>query len=252
MNEKTIQSSQTDANKQEVIDDILQNLPVDTEIELTLPSKCKFYNLPDPHSPVSVKPLTFEDEKAIANIKASEKIDPISFLLSKSVSNLNLSELLPMDKLYILYKIREISYGPMYPVLITCPKCREDSEVNIDLSNLLVNEVPDDLEDPRTIMLPTLKKEAVVKFPRLKDEKYLNLLNSKNAQLWRFIESIDGHSDKQIISKVLEKMPLVDMHLILKELGRPEYGIDSKINFICGACEGESVVDIPIGENFFS
>ena len=54
------------------------------------------------------------------------------------------------------------------------------------------------------------------------------------------------------ISKVLEKMPLKDMHLIINELTKPEYGLDSKINFICGDCEVQTVVEIPIGENFFS
>ena len=157
-----------------------------------------------------------------------------------------------MDKLCLLYKIREVSYGTEYKSHITCPKCGSESEVNIDISKLLLNEIPDDLTDPRTVHLPTIKKDATIRFPRLREEKYLNFLENKNLQFWRFVEDIDGNRDKKVISKVLEKLPISDMHAIIAGLTLPDYGLDSKINYVCGDCEGESVVDIPIGENFFS
>ena len=252
MQDSMTNDQQSENLTQKAIDSILENLPVELEIDVNLPSKCKFYTLPNPAANVSVRPMTFEDEKAIATIKKSNNIDPINHLLTRCVNNLNVNELLMMDKLYLLYKIREVSYGPEYKINITCPKCNSESEVKIDISKLLLNEVPDDLTDPREVTLPAIKKNAVVRFPRLKDEKYINFLENKNVQFWRFIENIDGHKDKKVISKVLEKLPITDMHIIISELTKPEYGLDSKINFICGDCEAETVVDIPIGENFFS
>jgi hypothetical protein len=247
-----INNSESDATTQEEVDAILENLPTEVETQVSLPSRCKFYSLPDPASPVSVRPMTFEDEKAIATLKRSDRTDPINYLLSRCVINLNINELLTMDKLCLLYKIREVSYGPEYKVQISCPKCASDSEVKIDISKLLVNEVTDDVKDPRTVNLPTIKKDIVIRFPRLKDEKYLNFLEKKSDQFWRFVDSIDGNRDKKVISKVIERLPLRDIHIILDKLLLPEYGLDSKINYICGDCEGETVVDIPIGENFFS
>ena len=252
MQDSMLNNPQPEGATQDAIDSILENLPTELETDVDLPSKCKFYSLPDPGSNVSVRPMTFEDEKAIATIKKSDRMNPINYLLSRCVNNLNINELLLMDKMYLLYKIREVSYGPEYEVNITCPKCNSDSEVKIDISKLLLNEVPDDLTDPREVTLPAIKKNAIVRFPRLKEEKYLNFIENKNGQFWRFIESIDGHSDKKVISKVLDKLPLGDMHVLISELTKAEYGLDSKINYICGDCEGETVVDIPIGENFFS
>ena len=252
MNENTPINGPSDNMTQEAVDSILENLPTELETEVNLPSRCRFYTLPDPASPVSVRPMTFEDEKAIATIKKSDRMDPINYLLAKCVNNLNISELLLMDKLYLLYKIREVSYGTGYKAIIACPKCTSESEVNIDISKLLINEIPDDLTDPRKIHLPTIKKDATVRFPRLKEEKHLNFLENKKVQFWRFIEDIDGHKDKKIIAKVLEKLPIVDMHCIIGEITKTEYGMDSKINYICGECDGETVVDIPIGDNFFS
>ena len=245
-------NQQSESLTQEAVDSILEHLPTELETDVSLPSRCKFYTLPDPASPVSVRPMTFEDEKAIAAIKKSDKMDPINYLLARCVKNLNISELLLMDKLYLIYKLREVSYGTDYKVNITCPKCSAESEVNVDISKLLVKEVPDDLSDPRKIYLPTIKKDATVRFPRLKEEKYMNLLENKNVQFWRFVEDIDGHKDKKVIAKVLEKLPLADMHILIGELTKPDYGMDSQINYICGECEGESVLNIPIGENFFS
>ena len=252
MQDSMLNNPQPEGATQDAIDSILENLPTELETDVDLPSKCKFYSLPDPGSNVSVRPMTFEDEKAIATIKKSDRMNPINYLLSRCVNNLNINELLLMDKMYLLYKIREVSYGPEYEVNITCPKCNSDSEVKIDISKLLLNEVPDDLTDPREVTLPAIKKNAIVRFPRLKEEKYLNFIENKNVQFWRFIESIDGHSDKKVISKVLDKLPLGDMHVLISELTKAEYGLDSKINYICGDCAGETVVDIPIGENFFS
>tara|TARA_R110002051_G_scaffold285547_1_gene347830 strand:+ start:285 stop:1043 length:759 start_codon:yes stop_codon:yes gene_type:complete len=252
MNENTPINGPSDNMTQEAVDSILENLPTELETEVNLPSRCRFYTLPDPASPVSVRPMTFEDEKAIATIKKSDRMDPINYLLSKCVNNINISELLLMDKLFLLYKLREVSYGPFYKVGLTCPKCASNSEVNIDISKLLINEVPDDLTDPRTIHLPTLKKDAIVRFPRLVDEKYLNILETKKVQFWRFVKDIAGHTDKKVISKVIDKLPLTDMHLLIEKLTMPEYGLDSKINYVCGDCEGESVIELPIGDNFFS
>jgi hypothetical protein len=252
MIEKTLNNPESDNLKQDVVDSILENLPVEVETEVSLPSKGRFYSLPNPAAGVSVRPMTFEDEKSLATIKKSDKVEPVNYLLSKCVNNLNINELLLMDKLFLLYKIREISYGTDYKAVISCPKCFQDSEVTIDISKLLLNEVPDDLSDPRKIELPALKKSVTLRFPRLRDEKYLNFIENKNIQLWRFIEDIEGHTDKQVIAKVLEKLPLKDMHVLVSELMKPEYGLDSKINFICGDCEAETVVNIPIGENFFS
>jgi len=245
-------TEQSENLTQEEVDRILENLPTELETDVNLPSRCKFYSLPDPASPVTVRPMTFEDEKAIATIKKSDRMNPINYLLAKCVGNLNISDLILMDKLYLLYKIREVSYGTEYKAIITCPKCESDSEVNVDISKLLVNEVPDDLTDPRKIHLPVIKKDTTIRFPRLKEEKYLDFFDKKSVQFWRFVEDIDGNRDKKVIAKVLEKLPLTDMHLIISEITKPDYGLDSKINFICGECEGESVVNVPIGENFFS
>lgn len=239
------------SEKQEAVEKILEFLPTEVELPVDLPSRGKFYNLIDPSEPVTVRPMTFDDEKVIANIRAG-KVNPINLLLSRCVNNIPVADLILIDKIYLLYKIREASYGSDYNAIITCPKCTVQSEVKVDLSKLNVNEVPDDISNPREVELKKIKKIAKVRFPKLNEEHYLALDSDKNSQFWRFVDEIDGCTDKQVISEVIKKLPLADMHTILKEITQMDYGIDSRINFICSECEDESVVEVPLGADFFT
>ena len=92
----------------------------------------------------------------------------------------------------------------------------------------------------------------MVRFPRLNEEKHLSLTDDKPSQFWRFVEAIDGCTDKQVIAEVIKKLPLSDMHTLVKEITQVDYGIDPRINFICSECEGESIVDVQLGDNFFT
>ena len=242
---------QISTDKQEAVNKILEFLPPEVEIPVSLPSRGKFYNLIDPGEPVSVTPMTFDDEKAIVN-STKGKADPINILLTRCVKNVHVGELILMDKIYLLYKIREASYGSDYASLITCPKCTTQSEVTVNLSKLNVTEVPEDITNPREIDLKKLKKKALVRFPRLNEEKHFSFDTDKSSQLWRFIDSIDNCTDKQVISEVVRKLPLSDTHILVKEILQSEYGIDTRINFVCSECEEESIVDVPLGENFFT
>ena len=238
-------------DKQEAVDKILEFLPPEVEVPVNLPSRGKFYNLIDPGEPVTVTPMTFDDEKAIANSQRG-KVDPINLLLSRCVNNIHVSELILMDKIYLLYKIREASYGSDYNAEVTCPKCFSKSEVTVDLGKLNVKEVPEDMTNPREIELKKIKKTALVRFPRLNEEKFLAFDSDKSAQLWRFVDSIDECKDKPVLAEVIKKLPLSDVHTFLKEITQTDYGIDPRINFVCSECEEESIIDVQLGENFFT
>ena len=121
-----------DTAKQRIIDDILKDLPTSVETEVILPSEAKLYTLKDPSSPITLRPMTFEDERAL--ISGSKDVDPVTLLLQRCVTNINIAELLPMDKLYLLMKLREISYGDEYKTTLICQHCRFENITTIKLS----------------------------------------------------------------------------------------------------------------------
>jgi hypothetical protein len=61
---------------------------------------------------------------------------------------------------------------------------------------------------------------------------------------------IDGHSDKSIIAAVIDKLPIRDVRGILNTI-KSDYGVDTKIKFVCKDCGGAAVMDLPIDANFF-
>jgi hypothetical protein len=234
--------------KQHIVDEILKEVPSDVAIDVDLPSECRAYTLPNPGEPVTLRPMTFEDEKNIVGAKKDQ--DPTNLVLQRCTSNLNISDLLSIDKLYLLMKLREISYGDEYNTLLVCQSCKAENPTTVKLSSLNVNPVPDDFTDPVEFILPSLQKKIKVRLPRVRDEKILTNSDTALDQIWRFVEEVDGHADKSIIAAVLNKLPIKDMRTILNAM-KTEFGIDTKVKFRCNDCKEVSVIDLPIDVNFF-
>lgn len=238
-----------DSAKQQIIDNILGSLPASVETEITLPSEAKLYTLIDQGLPITLRPMTFEDERAL--ISSDKNSDPVNLLLGRCVKNINIGDLLPMDKLYLLMKLREISYGNEYKTTLICQHCKFENISTIKLSELAVTPVPDDFKEPVEVTLPKIGKIAKVRFPRVRDERYLLSSEDIFNNLWRFVTEIDGHQDKSIISAVIDKLPLVDMKTITNAL-KVEYGLDTKVKLVCSKCEGTSLLELPLNANFFN
>lgn len=233
-------------NREEIISNILGEMPSTSEIIVNFPSEYKVYSKKE--GEVTLRPMTFDDEKAISLNKKEQ--DPINLLLQRCLNNININELLIFDKFYSILKLRELSYGDDYNVLLICDHCKAENDLTVKLSQLNVNPVPDDFEEPHKVTLPVIKKEALIRFPRVKDEPYIKDVTLALDNLWRFIVSIDSNEDKSIIAEVINKLPLVDIKTLLKAINLP-YGVDTKIKFKCKSCGGVSVTDLPINSNFF-
>lgn len=239
-----------DSAKQQIIDSLLKEAPSRDAVEVELPSECKIYELEDPASPITIRPMTFEDEKTLITVSKNNQ-DPTNTLIQRCVTNIKVNELLQMDKLFLLMKLREISYGDDYQVLLICQECRAENPTTVKISELNVNPVPDDFCDPIEVFLPEIKKKIKVRLPRVKDEKFTTDASTIYEQLWRFVVDIEGYTDKSIIAAVVSKLPIRDIRTILNAI-KTDYGLETKVKFICKECGGASVVDLPITSGFFN
>tara|TARA_R110000824_G_scaffold232537_1_gene420648 strand:- start:1126 stop:1896 length:771 start_codon:yes stop_codon:yes gene_type:complete len=238
-------------NDEAVIADLLKDVPIQDAIGVELPSRNKFYKLLNGAQQIFVRPMTFADEKALVSTKHAN-VDVLNVLLARCVSNVDVPSLLLMDKLFLIMKIREISYGNDYKVTINCPSCRRENKVSFDLSLLQTRFIEEDFEIPIPVKLPVLKKEITIRLPRVADEGYLQNAEISAANLWRFIESVDGHTKKTIVSGVLGKLPIKDMHTILKTINSDNYGIDPNVRFACTYCSHHEAMELPISADFFT
>ena len=254
MTDQTNTEAKKELNKlseSQLIDQILSNMPDTKEVEIDLPSKNKFYSLIDPNKGVSLRPMTFQDERSLISSKGGN-MEALNKILDRCVSNVKIKDLLQMDKLFLVMKLRELSYGDEYQAEITCPACKTDSSVKFILSQMPVTYMEDELTNPVTIDLPILKKAIKVRFPRVSDEHYFINAEYAMENLWRFIEEIDGVKGKAVIQKVVPQLPLKDAHAVLDVISASKYGINTKVRFECVYCSHNENMELPITSDFFT
>ena len=231
------------------LDEVFANLPTETETLVELPSKGKFYKSQN----ITVRPMTFEDEKAMVLAK-KDKADAINVLLSRCVMGVSIPDLLLIDKLFLILKIREISYGDTYTSLVNCSKCAHENTLTFKLSDLPVTYIDDSVTSEIEVTLPVTKVNLKLRLPTVMDEKYINDDVRVFDNLWRFVSEINGSDDKVLISKFLKdpRVPLRDMHTITNTIGMVEYGVQTKVRFDCESCGGANIINLPLGADFFT
>lgn len=246
-NKQILGSSNTDRDA--ALDAMFGDIKEDTVTITELPSRGKFY---DGFQGIEIKPLTYMDEQRILTTRDGD-IDLVSKLLEKTVEGVSIDNLLSMDKMYLLMKVREVSYGDQYDFNVACTNCSTEVKASINLSeHLNLNMVDEDLEDPRTFKLPKLNVDVTVRFPRSKDEVFLKDGESTYKNIYRFILDIDGNSDPIFISKAVKRMHIQDIKKIISQTTRGEYGVDPKFMFECPECSFSEVMSIPMDVGFFS
>ena len=237
------------ASHDSVLNELFKNMPEGESWEVSLPSKGKFYTN---FTGATVTALTFQDEERILNSKGKGS-NIINMLVDTCVQGVNVQELLTMDKLFLLMKIRELSYGSEYEFPIGCTQCHKEIITTIDLdSHFKIKEVPEDFTDPREITLPKLGVDVKVVFPRTRDEAYLEDSKTVIKNLYRFVISLGEITDPVLISKAIKRMHIQDVKTIIKEVNREEYGIDPRFMFECPSCKNSTLMAIPLGVDFFS
>jgi len=237
------------SQRDSALDDLFGKVK-DTSMTVTkLPSKGKFYS---DFNGIKISPLKFLDEQLILTGKDIEK-DIVTELLEKTVEGINVNEILLMDKNYLLMKLREVSYGDDYEFGVVCNHCSYESKSKIELSKQLnLTQIPESFEDPRTIILPKLGVETVIRLPRNREEPYLMDTETIYKNLYRFVVSLNGNTDPVFISKAIDRMEIADAKTLFREITVTKYGIDPRFVFKCGKCGHKETLAVPIDAGFFS
>ena len=244
---------QIEGKKAEDYEDALNTLfskvQAPDSLPVELPSKGKFYK---EFGDITVQPLTFADEERILR-SGGKGGDVISMILDTCIEGIQIQDLIAMDKLYLLLKVREASYGPLYSFSIGCPNCQAEIKTEIDIiDGLRVKTVDDDMEDPRTVTLPNLGVEAKVKFPRVREDGFLKDSETALKNLYRFVVSLNDETDPIFISKALKRMHIMDVKTIVKAVHKGEFGVDSRFMFECPSCDNSTLMEMPLDAGFFS
>ena len=202
---------------------------------------------------VNIRPFNFEDEKNLRNIKKiSDGTLVVQKLIENCVEDLDYSTLSLIDKNYILFKLREVSYGDDYKVEVTCGQCSEVNALSILFSELPVVYATTELLADLKVTLPDSEVVVSYKLPTVGEESLLADTTSLVDHLWRFIKDINGHTERMVIQGFLPKTTARDVATLREEVFNSSIGLQTQVGYVCNNCNADSVIELPITESFFN
>lgn len=202
-----------------------------------------------------VRELTGADEEAIA--KAGSIGKALNTLLQRGlvklgmddVKSTDLDTLLAGDRDAILLGIRRVTFGNTIPLDITCPSCRADQKVEIDLTaDVPLSKLQDPVSDRRWEVKTKLGMVKVALPNGLVQKKLMEAIDSTSAEvntilLSGCIVSIDG--SPSIGTGVALSLGMNDRSKIIEQIidrnPGPRLG---EVKKVCKAC-GEDI-ELPL------
>lgn len=116
---------------------------------------------------VTLRPMTTKEEKIIYTSRDMSFIEKIVKSCIVEPKNIDIDLLHPNDITYLLYMIRELTFGPNYKQKMQCPYCGLRQDIEIDITEMTY-EILD---------LESLDEKLNVKLPVCGDTVQLKLLS---------------------------------------------------------------------------
>lgn len=237
--------------------------------DFILPSKGKVYNTPF-NPEVKLRSMTVAEE--MKRLTASEDqfrtmADIIEDCLETKLP-ISVYDMCLGDYQYLLHKLRIVTYGSDYKLVIRCPLCGEIFEWPINLDELKVSEYDDEVEKLKFVKLPITgktvelrfqtprdldfierrKKEMKKQFPEMKADPTL-MLNIETL-----INTIDGQPINRVTaSNFIKKLPMKDVNLILHSYEKLQNKVGIDINLVaqCPECKYDVKTTFRFTNEFF-
>lgn len=171
------------------------------------------------------------------------------------------------DYQFLLHKLRIVTYGPEYKMMIKCKDCNTVTESIADLDTLEVNEWSEAIIEKQLITLPKTNRQVLLRFqtPRdldviayrakeMKKKTKQNIDYSVMFTLMSLIKQVDGNTlDAIQLEEFVKKLPNRDANYILNRASalNREVGLNNTISITCGNCGAEMVAPFRITSEFF-
>jgi len=233
-----------------ILEDLLKNVKEKMAwIEIDLPSKGLLYE--KNVASIKIRPFTFDDERLLKTMDTmgSNADAVLSQLLDRCIDGLTAAEMTPVDKLYILFRLRGISYGDNYDITHDCVKCTKASQLSLKISTLKITPL-----DPEymSFELPDSLQTVEIKLPRSQDEHLYSNNSNLIQNMHMFVRSVASISDRAIIEEFIRKTTVRDIDTIRRKIFLPEYGMEDHFFYSCKDCGTKNRVEIGLNPTFFT
>lgn len=173
------------------------------------------------------------------------------------------------DYEFLLHKLRVVTYGPEYKMIVQCPKCGNIENRVFNLDDLEVLEFDSkEFDELRTIELKRSGKviRLKVETPRILDNISLEVKNFKKRNkevtfdptimitLKELIDTVDGNklSDDQLETFITE-LPAKDSNDLMNRINKlnGKVGLNTSFNYTCSQCGYDTSTFFRFGPEFF-
>lgn len=239
---------------------------------IPLPSKGKLYKSEDSDIEkgfIKLFPMTVKEEEILATPRFLKTGSATRMVLENCIaSNVPARDILLYDSNFLLFRLRQISYGDEYRFKLRCDNsvCEKEFEHTVNISKLKFEELPEDFSEPISVKLPRSKYTVISILPRLAHSEELTMRSSNRVKSTetsdrRFLDNlivttvaILDPSGKEVPQKDWEEfysaLPGADA-AELREKTSMSTGVDKLDNVVCPYCGKDYSGTIPIGPEFF-
>ena len=210
---------------------------------------------------IKVRPWITAEEKLIDKFNKTNFYTILKRLVGSVVEEkIDVSEMTLGDFYFLLYNIRQLSYGSIFTTDVKCPSCGNNVETTVNLQDCQVTYLPQDFVEPIEMELPITKMKLKLRLPRLKDVieateatqvGSLKLGAKISPDLYKIakcaLEMELPNSDKDVltidkdfiteINLVWPKLPAADYVAIKNTLDKYDHGYIDTIKTKCPNCE---------------
>lgn len=236
-----------------------------------LPSKGKGYPKEHPlygKDCIEIKFMTAKEEDILSSASLLKKGLALERFLKAIIKDpkIDPETMLSGDRNAVIIAARSSGYGSDYETKVNCPACAEVNKITFDLLKPKIKEPSDkaqiDDNGIMTVITPTTKIEIKMRIMNGKDEVYLaeqtKMKKNKNLpesqvtdQFKRIITSVAGHTDHNVISMYIDKMPAMDSRFLKKIYKEASPNVEIKQMFTCRSCDFTQELEVPFGADFF-
>lgn len=170
------------------------------------------------------------------------------------------------DYTFLLHKLRIVSQGRIYPMIVQCPNCNDIVKANVDLDKEIVHEFDPDKGLETEIKLPIngdvvklslqtprMIDNIIIKTKERKTKTGLNLDYSILFQAMSYVNTVNGKTLNEIDKEnYVKKLDIQDLNFIrIKGVELDgKVGLDTSVIAKCTSCNYEVVTNFREQPNF--
>jgi hypothetical protein len=234
---------------------------------IELPSKGVFYPEGNPlrSGQIDLHYMTAKHEDILTSPNLIQKGLVLDKLMDALIATkgVKTADLLLGDLNAVMVAARIMGYGKDYEVNLSCPSCGQDVEQTVNLTELQMENEPEEGTVPQfKIVLPVSKKEVTLKLltrgDELRIEKEVKSLKKINGdvnsetttRLKSIIAAVDGDTTPSTIWQFVDSMLVKDARYLREQYRQivPDVNFNIEVDCTCGANQRAR---LPIGADFF-